>query len=66
MSLDDGNSRCSCDQEGVGLNITNSPSESDDPCSFGDPACIREKSMHDPTNLPNPSQVMIMLGRSVC
>jgi hypothetical protein len=27
MSLDEGNSRCSCDQEGAGLNIINFPPE---------------------------------------
>src|SRR6266542_3295171 len=32
MSLDEGNSRCSCDQEGAGPNITNFPTV---PISFG-------------------------------
>ena len=34
--------------------------------SFGDPARIGEKSIRGPMNLPNQSQVVVMLGRSVC
>jgi hypothetical protein len=37
-----------------------------DQCSFGEPACIREKSMHQPMNPPNQSRAVVMVGRTGC
>jgi hypothetical protein len=35
-------------------------------CSFGGPACVREKSVHRPVNPPNQSRVVVMVGRTGC
>jgi hypothetical protein len=36
------------------------------PCSFGGPACVREKSVNGPMNPPNQSRAVVMVGRSIC
>ena len=35
-------------------------------CPFGDPACVREKSMNELMNSPNQSRAVVMVGRSIC
>jgi hypothetical protein len=45
---------------------TNAFKTGDYSCSFGRPACVREKSMHQPMNPPNQSRAVVMVGRTGC
>jgi len=49
----------------LGRVVSHSP-ELTTACSFGGPACVREKSVNGPMNPPNQSRAVVMVGRSIC